>query len=205
MINSVVKSPEDQLAITIFFDGDFDAGEVLSYYSICCTDINSGELSGDSVIASSSQTDQSVEIIFRGGQDAGENHSVSVKATSSNGKEYSVTVNLDVEDVGTETFNKQAGEKFVVKFDFDSILDDGKTLSSATITAVDDTGADVSGSVVGSSGIDTTDGSRSVAVEVYGGDDGDFIAIGCQVDSAELAIGYPERYKRTAFMAVANE
>ena len=205
MINAVVKSPEDQFAITIFFDGDFDAGEVLSYYSICCTDINTGELSGDDLIAASSKTDQSVEVVFKGGQAAGENHSVEIKGTSGNGKEYSVEVSVSVEDINTRTFNKQAGEKFVVKFDFDSILDDGKVLSSPVITAVDDAGDDVSGSVVGSSAVDITDGSRSVSVEVLGGSDGDFISIGCQVDSGDLATGYPERYRRTAFMVVADE
>lgn len=196
-MNSLIKAPEDQFNIFAYFDGDMSAIEVVTSAVISSTNVETGLDSTVEVIANSSQGDRSVEVMLLAGQSAGENHKITVVATTSIGMVYEKDILLDVEDVTIGEFKKRPDEEFQILFDFTPHLESIEALDTISVAAVSD-GVDVTSSVIEASAID----GQGVAVTVKAGAENSFIDISVQADCTDLVLGQTKRIKRSASMSV---
>lgn len=71
-----------------------------------------------------------------------------------------------------DSFEKQSYEEFTIAGDFSLNFADGETISSQTVTAVDQADVDATADVIDDSSI-TNDGGARVLVKVVGGDEAD--------------------------------
>ena len=93
--------------------------------------------------------------------------------------------------------SKQPYEEYYVAFDFFRVIDDGATISSATVSAVDALGASAT-STVTSVGKQTVSGSR-VNIWVQGGTAQRY-KITCKIQTST-----GEKYEQDAYLTVVEE